>query len=438
MDASKIVQSHKHPTLCSVTVDGYESHEESSQSSFPSEPNHWRLASTDPRNEGKFLFRLHTIDLYFWTVEDATTFVEATKRTLSPGQVEVLDAPKPRSHSEVMSPVVQQLESIAITDPAYHNGRTKNSRTESRSVVSDVSPRVSHEAISNPNAKTEEPENYKPLAYNPAAPPAPEPIKHREKTPPPLDAEAGTGLAAAAYNDQAQAFSPTPGQSHLSPPPPPPPSNIGGTTYGSLGYVSPPPIQPFSGPHVSPSTSARHLSTSSPYAPGHRASSVSSIPPPPPQSAEKKPAPAPVFGPPPQDPNPHLYGSSAAPLVSPTTQILGNSYLDQQQPLQHLQPQYADYLQSHSPPQQPPVGGYSNYQYDPSNPHHHHGKHHSQANDYDVHSQVYRPTEEEAHSHGRPHKSSSPGQKPGRLEGRAEKAEKGVNRFLKKLEKKIG
>lgn len=120
-------------------------------------------------------------------------------------------------------------------------------------------------------------------------------------------------------------------------------------------------------------------------------------------------------------------------MESTATEVIGNSYMDHsKQPLQHLQPQYADYLQSRPASQEPP-GGYSNYQY--GQPHHHHS-HHSHGDPNDIHSQVYRPTEEEAKSHGSHRKKSSAG--PGKIEEKVDRAEKGVNRFLKKLEKKIG
>ena len=89
----------------------------------------------------------------------------------------------------------------------------------------------------------------------------------------------------------------------------------------------------------------------------------------------------------------------------------------------------------------PPPVGYSRYSYD-----------HTQApaqvsrqpstSEYDVHSQVYRPSEEEAHnSHAQKHAQKAmknPGQRPQKLEDTAAKMESGVNRFLKKLEKKLG
>lgn len=378
--------------------------------------------------------------------------MDNVQKTLKQEQLELLDAPPaPAPHAELMSPVVQQLESIAVTDPAYHNGQTRNSRTASIPTVPGP-PAVEEPAKSHtPLATKEENKSYVPLAYNPAAPAAPEPIKHREKTPPPPEAIVGTGLAAAAYQDQLHGHGQ---QTPASFPPPPPghpqsPQGYGGQShYASSGYTSPSPSSGFD--------------PNSPFTHGHRVSSMSSQQAPPLQSTPNNPyfprhaasvgsasaagiatpSQMQLIRPPsashPHDPNAHLYSQGTTPLESPATQILGGSYVaPHSQPLQHLQPQYADYLASHPPPQQP-IGGYSDYKYD--EPNRHHG-HHPHGQDQDIHNQVYRPTEEETRPHR--HRTSGasgagPGQQPGKLEQKAEKYEKGVNRFLRKLEKRIG
>ena len=117
------------------------------------------------------------------------------------------------------------------------------------------------------------------------------------------------------------------------------------------------------------------------------------------------------FAPPPQDPNAHFFAQAQG---------------------QHM------YGAPLSPPQQAVqpglIGGYSNYSYDQT--------HAAQptGSEYAVHSQVYRPTEAEAGSHAQKyaHKAmQNPGQRPRKLEENAGRLESGVNRFLKKLEKKI-
>lgn len=81
------------------------------------------------------------------------------------------------------------------------------------------------------------------------------------------------------------------------------------------------------------------------------------------------------------------------------------------------------------------MGGYSNYSYEQAAAPRQH-----RSAEYDVHSQVYRPTEAEANSHGQKYAQramKNPGQRPRKLEDNAARLESGVNRFLKKLEKKL-
>ena len=440
LDSAIIRQSHKHPTLCTVVVDGF--HGKAGSPSSPSsqaEGHYWRLPSTDPRDEGKFLFRLHTVDLYFWTPHDAQVFVDAARKTLQEEQLDIITPPAPAPHAEVMSPVVQQLENIAISDPAYHNGQTRTSRTTS--VASPLPPSAQ---LPKEDLAKKEGTNFTPLAYNPAAPPAPEVIKHREKTPPPPDAVAGTGLAAAAYHEQMQTLGPQGHGAYMTPPPGTfhlPPGNTGQQpSYNSSGYGSLPATTAYT---PSPSVSTQ----------GNRSSSVSSFPPPPPKSAggstnpyipqnlppanSNTTSPQPTssaYAPPPTNKTQsHLYTPGITPMESPATQILGDSYVSgPPQPLQHLQPQYADYLSSRPQPPEP-VGGYSDYQYEQPS------RHHSRSHDSSIHSQVYRPTEEEAHGHGKHRPSGAgQGQQSGKLEAKAEQAEKKVNKFLRKIEKKLG
>lgn len=461
MDSATIRQSHKHPTLCTVAVDGYSSNPEGTNPSARPQ-NHWRLPNTDPRNEGKYMFRLHTLDIYFWKAEDAHKFVAAAKDQLEAEQVEILDAPStPPSHEQAMSPVVQQLENIAVQDPAYHNGQTRNSRTTSTEMAGPQRESGSRNAGAHETPKAPTPAVFQPLAYNPAAPPAPEPIKHREKTPPPVDAEEGTGLAGAAYRDHTQSMSPN----SFSRPP-------YGQPHGSQRIASPQHPQSYSsssGSQVPPAG----LGHTSPFssAQGQRTASVSSLPPPPPQSGRGSVSPytpTPSFALPPQNhqgiPSQHsqqtvpsfspppqyqsqlpFYRKDSNPPESPATEILGNSYVSGvRQPLQHLQPQYANYTPSPHRQEPEKVGGFSNYQYDEQQPDHHHHHHHHQqpqvqGSEYDVHSQVYRPTPEEASKYKPPKASTAaPGSPAGRVEQGAGKVDKKVNSLFKRLEKRIG
>ena len=395
-----------------MTVDGYRG-----QHPPPSWPSYyWKLPTNDPRNERNLPIHLHTVDIYFWTVYDADAFVGNVKRLLQHDQVFVLDLqPTSTPQDKVMSPVVQKLENVAIQDPTYQ-------KTQSR-----ISPDGQASSGSkNNNPKATDPAAFQPLAYNPAAPAAPEPIRHREKTPPPDDADAGTGLAAAAYADQSHAISHSP----LSRP-------AHGT---SPGHAVSTPVQPLHSPNIS-STPGGYISPIPP-ATGQRVSGVSSFPPPPPQSPPSSTLASPLqlvsaSSPSPSDPAAPQHEKEGNHITSPGSQILGNSYGGLHQPLQHVQPQYADYFDKtgHSSPG--PVGGYSNYSYSsqPSQKQ----QQPTQNNQYDVHSQVYRPTEEEAKYEKRHRPSNAgPGQQPGKLEQQAAKVDKGVNRLFKKLEKRIG
>jgi hypothetical protein len=129
------------------------------------------------------------------------------------------------------------------------------------------------------------------------------------------------------------------------------------------------------------------------------------------------------FAPPPKDPNAHLYGQQSygqPPAPAP------------HQSVQQRQPQYSGYGPGQAPPPQPPLGGYSNYsynqpQYQQQRPN----------NDYDIHSQVYRPTEAEQMAHHKHHAPKPKDQKSGRLSENAVRVEKGLNSLFKKLDKKL-
>lgn len=404
LDASKIFQSHKHPTLVTVLVDGTKAATPTPQG--PSSEHHWRLPSTDPRDEGKYLFRLHTLDIYFWTVDDANLFVRSCRQTLQPHQLEIDVPPPSNPHVSVVSPVVQQLENVAISDPAYRNGRTRDSRTGSQSTQASPAPTGTSSQVPSQSPsqgqRNASPAAFQPLAYNPSAPPPPEVHAHREKTPPPPEVgAASTGPGAPTYDDHIQQRRRQP-QDGL---PAHPPGHSPAGSYGSgrqSAFASSPPGQ------------TRYSSqAAAAYTPG---------PPSVVMSANHSYASTPV------DPNTHLYGKPP-PLDSPTAQIIGNSYTGQKQPLQHLQPQYPDYLasQTQGHPHQQSGGSPSPYG----------------TGDHAIHSQVYRPEGE----HGRHGGTSSgagagagagSGQQGGKWEQKAEKAEKGLNRLLRKVEKKIG
>jgi len=160
----------------------------------------WHLPTYDPRNENIYHYKLHSVEIYFWMPKDAVLFVNGIRRVLPPAQVEVLDEPGPpptQAPAPAMSPVVQQLEKTVISDPRYSSPHTSEQKSQAFSP-----PPIS--AVSH----SEPPANFVPMAYNPAAPAAPEAVRHREKTPPPDDDGINPLAVAVAIDYQQQPFSP--------------------------------------------------------------------------------------------------------------------------------------------------------------------------------------------------------------------------------------
>lgn len=428
LDNVHIRHSTQFPTRCTLTVDG--SNNVNSQQGSQYE---WRLPDADPRNERHSLFRLHTLDIYFWTLDDADQFLDTISLLLSVSQLDTDREDAAAQSEQQMSSVVQQLENVVVSDPAYQKAQVPNSYSEPGAVPGSVSqdtpptmsfpppppsgPSVDQQQVNfipnlqSPAEEEKETEKVAPLPYNPAAPAAPEPIKHREKTPPPEDGTEGTGLlAAAAAADRSQPYTPPhqvnngPGMS-FAPPPTSPPVN---------SYTSPPPVAPTG--YASPPPSAG-LPRSPSFPPHH----------------QQQPMPSPGFPPYAQHhPTPQAWpGSPGTMTFSPPPQDLNAHFYAQQT--------YGAYGMPQSPPHQmghaaPPIGGYSNYSYEqPATPR-------QPGSEYDVHSQLYRPTEAEANSHAQKYAQramKAPGQRPRKLEDNAAKLESGVNRLLKKLEKKL-
>ncbi|RMZ75961.1 hypothetical protein DV737_g5052, partial [Chaetothyriales sp. CBS 132003] len=384
------------------------------------------------------------MDVYFWAEEDARSVIRTLQQLLDPTQLDVAEL-QPELHSDlqieqessrhedIVHPVVQNLESVAISDPAYQNGQTRDPHSQAQHSQQRQQPSQSQpatnlmaatpqsqlpgasvspvSAISSTDGKQKQREatpSFAPMAYNPAAPAAPEPISHREDTPPPPDDGHGTGLAAVAAHDRVYGqagshawtgvpqpnqygqYSSSPAQAFSSLPPPPP---------ATTSFAGPPSAG--SGAHPEQS---RHSSVAAQhYVPSQTSPSSS---------------------------------RSSEPVETPGAQFYSSIGGGPHKPLAHVQPQYADYLSANSQ-STPPPGGYSQYNY-------------SQASQgqmvpsggYDIHSQVYRPTEAEAKAHGHHHHRPSrtdPGQPgPGRKESRADKVEKGVGKFFKKVDKKFG
>lgn len=181
LDRAHLSYSHKHHTLVSLTAPE------------AADPSEWHLPTYDPRGEAKYHYKLHSLDVYFHTQADALQFVSGVRRVLPPAQADVRDEPRDASG------LVQQLEKVALSGPSA----------------------------------AEQARDFTPMAYNPAAPAAPESIRPREKTPPPEDGGVNPLATAMAYDQQP--FSPG-----MPPPPPPPP----GAGPGAPGQVASPGMPP--------------------------------------------------------------------------------------------------------------------------------------------------------------------------------------------------
>ncbi|KAJ8610717.1 hypothetical protein MRB53_038359 [Persea americana] len=189
------------------------------------------------------------------------------------------------------------------------------------------------------------PSQAAPAAYNPAAPAAPEPVTYREKTPPPIDDGTGTGLKAASKYD-------------IIPPAPsygPSPTHYQASSATQPTYFSGPPRQPSNASLPGPPTSRPQQPSSAPSFGPLAASTISPAPSAPPAYTQGIGLP-----PPPPPPAPAAAGHEA-----------------------------------------PPVGGYSNYSYSAAQSGAELNAHGAYTGD--VHSQLYRPSEEEAGAHGHHH-----------------------------------
>ncbi|KAI1764723.1 hypothetical protein GGR53DRAFT_304196 [Hypoxylon sp. FL1150] len=384
LDRTRIRYTYKQQCLVSIVVEGIPG--------APIDPSQWHLPTYDPRNENKYHYKLHSVDIYFWTQADALQFVNGVRRVLPAVQVEVADEPGPpplpygHSQSHDANPLVQKLENVAISDPRYSSPKPT---TLPQGIPSFAPPPTAADA--GLDSKGVSPQSFAPIAYNPAAPPAAEQRVHREKTPPPED-DGRDPLVAALARDQAPPYTPGYGATNFSAPP------------GAAGLPGPPMAHP-SG-LVSPG-----LPTPGIASPGF----------PPPQYA-------------------HLQRSTTMPAPGMASPALASPYGAKFPGSPGFAPP-PQQLQHHStpPPVQspglppPPPGGFSQYTYG-SAPQQ---QQVSGAPDYSIHQQLYRPTEyEHAVKYGGYKPKPEGGQS--KLGQGAERLEKGVTGMLKKFEKRFG
>jgi len=344
----------------------------------------WHLPTFDPRNENKYHYKLHSLDIYFSTQQDALQFVNGVRRVLPPQHVEVLDepAPPPLAHPAVSS-VVQKLERVALSD----------SQPIAQPVANGV-PSFAPPPLSAVSAESgTPPQAFVPMAYNPAAPAAPEAIQHREKTPPPEDADFSP-LHHRLAQDATTPFSP----------------GLAPTGLGPLSPGIPPPA--FHSPPGAPNFAA------------------------PPQYSLASPGMPPAgFGHHPHHHHPGLARAATMPLTpaSPFSAFPGSPGYVPPQALHHQTP--TPPVASPGlplPPPPPPPAASAPYAYGspggsgPASPP-------AQPGAYGIHSQHYTPGEGEG-----PNKYKPKVEPRGKLEENAGRLERGLTGAFKRFEKKFG
>ncbi|KAI1349297.1 hypothetical protein F5Y01DRAFT_289644 [Xylaria sp. FL0043] len=390
LDRTHVRYSYKQQCLVSITVEGV--------AGPPIDASQWHLPTYDPRNENKYHYKLHSLDIYFWTQTDALQFVDGVRRVLPASQVEVADEPAPppshvHNHSQDVNPLVQKLEKAAISDPRIQQPQASNI------------PSFAPPPTTSSSGRNESPASFVPMAYNPAAPPEAEKYQHREKTPPPPEEDGHNPLAAALARDHGAPFTPGYGQTTFSAPPAAP-SMPGPPPQVHPGPMSPgmPPTPGLIGSPGMPPPQFAHLQRSSTMPAAGLASPGLTSP----------------YG-------ANFPGSPGFPPPPPSTQLphSQNQYQQQQQ-YQHTPPPA---VQSPGLPP-PPPGGYAQFSYGaPAQT--------PAGADYGIHQQVYRPTEQE---HAAKYADYKPKPEGGhsKLGQNAERLERGVTGMLKKFEKRFG
>lgn len=163
------------------------------------------------------MYKIHAIDFYLWTTDDASLLLDSLRRVLPEPQMRLSDLPpelmhaRDRSSLGAMSPVVAKLENAAISSPNPYARSGSVSTTHTSQSIHQAQPGAYREHTpASPPPTTGSPaygdvtrqQSFTPIvAYNPAAPAAPEARAHREKTPPPPDAEQGNGLMGSQRTD---------------------------------------------------------------------------------------------------------------------------------------------------------------------------------------------------------------------------------------------
>ncbi|KAI0994718.1 hypothetical protein K3495_g13463 [Podosphaera aphanis] len=388
LDGVRLKYSYNNSTLVTLTVDHCEGQE-------------WHLPAFDPKNERKYMYRLHTVDIYFWTFAYAIQFVNGIRRVLHPEQITILNEPDTPTQPEGnITPIVKRLEDISLSNFAYP--QTQSHEQGLRQSFSGPPISATPQNYQCPN--------YEPLSYNPAAPAAPETIIPREKTPPPEDGEENHFMASATFgpsqpmgvdivHEQSSSrvlrqIEPTRFSEHAESPPVSPisfPSSPEMTLTHSDTSQS-----PFSSPPMAHNQEANFLSISLPpkYLPASQPSSTTAY------------SPSPVA----------QYANYPCSPGYPRAVSTPGHY-----------PMGYSTRSTHSTSVNSRVSSSHNI-HDPNN------TIYPNSLEYSMHRQIYKPNEHEPEMKiGKPSKAPT-----GKLEEHASKFERGVGNLFKKLEKKIG
>lgn len=221
-----VTYSYRHSCMVTLTVGDTPGDQE------------WHLPTFDPRNENKYHYKLHSLDIYFWTQNDALQFLNNIRRILPASQIDVQD--EPGTSSVAMSPIVQQLENTVLSDPIYSMpnaipGPPPGAPPGASPIDAPLSAASGHSSIA--------PAVFVPMAYNPAAPAAPEQHQAREKTPPPEEDTGNLNPLAAAMAVDYQMSPFTPG--FRLPPNHPAANGLASPrfpTSGPMGFAPPPQV----------------------------------------------------------------------------------------------------------------------------------------------------------------------------------------------------
>jgi hypothetical protein len=81
-----LTNTYKHPNLFSIAVEGVK---HGGTAPRPADHSHWHLPAFGLTHEHKYLYKIHTLDLYLWTSNDAMKLLDLIKRIMPHPQLDV-------------------------------------------------------------------------------------------------------------------------------------------------------------------------------------------------------------------------------------------------------------------------------------------------------------------------------------------------------------